>query len=431
DKGSHHGLAQVILRQPLPARSSEAKRRCLAIASESLLALSYRTTTLYSDFPTNLGKLFRRDDPHWTSLSEIDCVDAVVLDAYLPGTDAPAAIEKIKVDLLRLAGNALPDPSILLAEPPKIKSAEEKAQGKPEEASHRKYPKATNHAGKKELTSKPNYALLEAQGNAGLQKDNWDGYRLPLHWNNLSPAELHQRLQSLNADLTAVLVDDAAWQRLAHACGRYISLFAELSLRQCWSLPLGRRGTLHYDPECGLIRRDLLTIAPRKDRPGRRRLRGRWWRTKLAREIVLAVRRLCQRHPGCRTLGELLEAVGLTYAACQELLNVDWPTSHRPEDARFAASLRPCLLSLGFHPALVARVSGDVSTVPPSDFYYLSFSDGSVHLVEYSFWRWAGLTPPDAPQKPDRRVGTPRAITADQFSIAIKKLRQRVRQACN
>src|SRR6185369_16521974 len=31
DKGSHHGLAQVILRQPLPARSSEAKRRCLAI----------------------------------------------------------------------------------------------------------------------------------------------------------------------------------------------------------------------------------------------------------------------------------------------------------------------------------------------------------------------------------------------------------------
>lgn len=101
--------------------------------------------------------------------------------------------------------------------------------------------------------------------------------------------------------------------------------------------------------------------------------------------------------PDAQTLGDLVHAAGLNHEACQRFLNDGFPSSHKPEDARFAHRFRSCLLELGVHPAMVARASGDISVTPFSDHFYLTFTEHQVHSVIATFCEWAGLKAPAIP----------------------------------
>lgn len=93
-------------------------------------------------------------------------------------------------------------------------------------------------------------------------------------------------------------------------------------------------------------------------------------------------------------------------------------------------SLRPCLLALGIHPALVARITGDTMSTPASDFYYLSFSEMEIHEATSILYVWMGLTPPAAPAR-NRQIGSPKSLTSEKFRLMITRLNQKVSAARN
>ena len=256
------------------------------------------------------------------------------------------------------------------------------------------------------------------------------GYRLRDQWDALSPGELKHALNRLVPHLKQRNHDQKSVRLRVHAAARVVSLVAGLSLKQCLRLPLGRRGSLHLNLREGVIRRDSRKVAPRKNRPGRKKVRG-WWRTILPLEVTEVLRQVSAQFPDAKTLGDLLHAVGLDHRnQSQKILNEDWPTSHAPEDARFAHSLPAVLLSLGIHPALVSHLSGDIMVAPAAVHYYLNFSQRECHAAMALFYDWAGLTAP--PQLPkDWQVGSPKTISIEEYSRALRKLQQLVLTARN
>ncbi len=182
---------------------------------------------------------------------------------------------------------------------------------------------------------------------------------------------------------------------------------------------------MHVDLKSGLLRRDAFCAATRKNRTGKLRTNGRWWRVHLPPEVLSVLVEVIEAVPEAQTLGDLLHAVGLNHESCQHVLNDGFPTSHKPEDARLANSFRTCLLDLGVHPAMVARASGDISTTPFADHFYLSFSEHQVHAAIATFCNWAGLKAPAQPPK-DRHIGSPKSISLEDFQEIVQHLNQQV-----
>jgi hypothetical protein len=431
-RGAHRGILQILVKQPAPSRTPEQRKRCLAVGALAFLAISFDLVRIPGRFALQLGQLFRSTRPDWVAFCGVNFTDESSLSAWKPEEDALAVVSELRDGLLKLLGTPVPSlegfftptatPTALPASTTSQSNApandiEDKTKGEKKD--------------KVVADPSPRADLFECQKQADCQQDIVDGYRLPLHWGRLDPHELLPVLQNLNKDLvggTAGIETD--WRLRAHAAGRYVSLFAGMSLKKCWGLPITRRGSMRLNIAQGVLRRDVLLVAPRTDRRDRKRIHGRWWRTRLPHEVTASLQQIHTRHPSARSLGELLESEGLTYENCQQLLNIDWPTSHRPEDSRFALSLRPCLLHLGVHPALVARVTGDTMTTPASDHYYLSFLESQVHGAVWFFCRWAGLTAPETPAR-DRRIGTPKALSTREFRELMTKLNQLVLTARN
>jgi hypothetical protein len=293
-------------------------------------------------------------------------------------------------------------------------------------------PKANNPVKEPDNTS-PNFHLFETQILRAVHPDVSDPYRLPLNWNRLSSLELYPTIQRLLAQLRQD--GDANFATRLHSAARFVSFFAGLSLKTCMQLPISRhsssaRGSMHLDLNCGVLRRDALCAAPRKKRAGKVRTNGRWWRIPLPPEICLVLLEAAAKNPEARSLGDLIRAAGLDHESCQHLLNDGFPTSHRPEDARFACSFRTYLLDLGIHPALVARASGDTITTPFSDHYYLTFTTHQIAEVMVTFCNWVGLNPPRLPAK-NRSIGSPKAIAREEFRSLVRCLNQTVLSARN
>lgn len=275
---------------------------------------------------------------------------------------------------------------------------------------------------------KPNYHLFEAQILRALHLDISDGHRLPNNWNRQSSAEMHPTVQKLCTQLRQS--GDAHRATRVHAAARLVSLFCGLSLKTCLTLPIGwghskSAGTMHLDLKCGVLRRDALCVATRKTRAGKSRTNGRWWRVQIPPEVLAVLVEAIEATPESRTLGDLVHAVGLDHESCQRLLNDGFPSSHKPEDARFAQSFRTCLLDLAVHPAMVARVTGDISTTPFSDHFYLTFTAHQVHCAITTFCEWVGLDAPTQPPK-DRSVGSPKAMALEDFQEMVQHLNQAV-----
>ncbi len=418
-----HPILQVIIAQPSPSRTTEQRKRSLAIAGHAFMAVVFSLHRTPSRFSDRLRQLFRSEKEGWLEFCAQDFLSVEQLQTWTPVTTV-AAVHEFRSDLLELHRTSIPSASSyldlkVLSPTPAADHSELRAE-EPSSAPKEKRPD--------DVTERLD--LFELQKQRDCQQDVVDGYRLPVHWGRLHPDELHPLLQILKGDLLNFSTEEISRKRRAHAAARMVSFFAGISLKKCLRLPLHRRGSMKLDIKHGVIRRDALAIAPRADRADRKRFHGRWWRTRLPKEVTRALQDIWHECPQARTLGELIHAVGLDYEACQSLLNDAWPSSHRPEDTRFAMSLRPALLALEVHPALVSRITGDTMVTPASDHYYFSISESQVHSAMVMFCHWAGLTPPDAPVR-DRQIGTPKVLTLVAFREAMTKLNQMVMRARN
>lgn len=426
-----HRLLQILVVQPAPSRTSHQRRQCLAIGAFAVIAIAFKLGRIPSQFVDQLKQLFRSDRPAWGELCCADLLDPAALQAWTSSTGV-AVVSEFRNALIALLQLSFPQLAGFQAprspEPPPTPDIPKPDANGGDDPLATQKPRYRRKQVPDDLTAK--FDLFEVQKRRDCQPDIVDGYRLSLQWARLDPAELQQVLKKLNTDLRNKAIDTTTVQARAHAAARYVSLFCGMSLKKCLRLPLGRRGSMKLDITQGVIRRDMLLIAPRMDIRDRRRVHGRWWRTRLPAEIHDALQQLWAMHPGARTLGEILKEVGLDHEDCQRLLNENWPTSHPPEDARFAMSLRPCLLALGIHPALVARVTGDTMTTPASDHYYLSFHESQVHAATVTFCSWAGLSAPNPPIR-DRRIGTPKAMSIQDFQLVMAKLNCAVSSARN
>ncbi|MDO8768093.1 MAG: hypothetical protein Q7K57_05200 [Burkholderiaceae bacterium] len=424
-----HPLLEVLVKQPSTSRTAEQRKKCLAIGSLAVMASIFHLQKLPGAFSKGLMQLFRSSDEGWEELCAIDFLNRKALVDWQPATSL-AVVRNFRPMLLNLLNVGVPavasfrsvtlqsgsltsatpqDIASPLTEPPVAEPTDAKKQGD---------------------NLSPNFEMFELQKQRDCQPDAVDGYRISPQWIRLDPSECKDVLLQLNSHIKLIPADEAGWSSRAHAAARYVSFFCGISLKKCLRLPLTRKGSMFLDIAQGVIRRDQLVIAPRMDRKDRRRVQGRWWRTRLPMEVVIALQELWARNPNAKTLGQLLQGEGLDYITCQRLFNASKNTSHGPEDTRFAMSLRPCLLALDIHPALVARITGDTMTTPASDFYYLSFSEMEIHEATSILCVWMGLAPPATPVR-DRLIGSPKALTPEQFKAMVTRLNQRVSTARN
>ena len=420
DESTFNTLSQTILEQPASFVTGLQQDDCLAYASK--IALSICLKLIHVDPKKTchgIKQLFKSSGEDWGKVRGQFRIDHQV-------TDDQDNLKQVVQDFIRqkdlfTAVSIPPIAAFLTSANTKSLPIEGAlSDEQPLEAPSAKRQKAP----KPPDNISPDYRLFEAQIFRALHPDVSDGHRLPNNWNRQSSEELRPTIQKLCNQLRQSGVAHRATR--IHAAARFVSLFCGLSLKTCLTLPIGWghrkcRGTMHVDLKYGVLRRDALCAAPRKNRPGKLRTNGRWWRVHLPPEVVSVLVEIIEAAPDAQTLGELVHAAGLNHESCQYLLNDGFPTSHRPEDARLAFSFRTCLLDLCVHPDKVARASGDTSTTPFSDHFYLTFTEHQIHSAIVTFCDWAGLVAPAQPPK-DRRIGSPKAINLEDFQKVVHHL---------
>lgn len=424
-------LTELLIEQPSTAFSTAEQEDCLAFGTKLFLCVSVETTCLNASVLHGVRQLFKSNNKTWGIARGSNLLQKIDWELSTGGASS-MVVDQFLEQLKKLEGFEVPKLGNYLGEAAAKQTNSEMAAASPfpttvEDASNTHKPEQPDDRS-------PDLNLFEAQILRGIHPDLNDGHRLPFKWGNLNTNELAATLARLRAQLRADGVGNRAVR--IHAAARITSLFCGLSFKACLRLPIhGRagarsRGTMHLDLIRGVLRRDVLCIAHRMDREDRRQVQGRWWRTYLPPEVVAVLLKIWDSNPSCKTLGDLLATVELTHKKCQHLLNDGWPSSHRPEDTRFATSLSPCLLELGVHPALVARASGNANWTPPADHYYLALEEHAVHDAIQRFCIWAQLTPPPQPSK-NRVIGSPKTLTKKQMNSLMQELNQRLLQARN
>lgn len=417
-------LSQTILDQPAGFLSAQQHDDCLAFASKVALAICLKLVHLDPRKTCHwIRQLFKSSDEDWARVrSQLHRDQELTADhGHLKQVVQDFIAQKQKL----LHVSPPPISSFLTtADTRSLPLQKSLSDAQPVEVVPTKLQKVP----KPPDDVSPDYHLFEAQILRSMHPDISDGHRLPNNWNRQSSAEMYPTIQRLLTQLRQC--GEEHRRPRVHAAARFISLFCGLSLKTCLTLPIGwghrkSKGTMHLDLRCGILRRDALRVATRKSRPGKSRTNGRWWRVQIPPEVIAALVEAFTKVPEASTLGELVHAAGLNHESCQHLLNDDLPTSHRPEDARLANSFRTCLLDLGVHPAMVARASGDISTTPFSDHFYLTFSAHQVHSAIAAFCDWAGLVAPARPSK-DRTTGSPKSLSLQDFQKIVQHLNQRV-----
>lgn len=194
-------------------------------------------------------------------------------------------------------------------------------------------------------------------------------------------------------------------------------------------MPLDGRGDLNLDLGRGCLVRDWSVAAPRFKQPAdvdeRPAFKTEVPLLPAAFRVFLELR---ARHASAVTVGEMVRAEDISLRAMGQSLNADWPTSHRPEDARFALSWRQVLLELRVHPAVIVRITGDVMTTPIVDEFYRSVHDDWIDDALGRFCNWAEM---DAPSMPLPRLlrGSPKYMAGEDLAALFGELSRRVNSA--
>jgi hypothetical protein len=422
-------LVRLLADQPSTALAEREQKQCLAVGTLAFL-VSVHQSPVKAELIHGLTQQFKSATAGWKQFRRLNCLDRSSFQE-LETMSCPQVVKDFGklVDQLLLKKIASPKAVLgrLGADPEKL-IAIQLEEGSAESVS------STARAKQVILPDdvSPDHDLFKYKILRDTQTRPLTAFRLDTNWDCQSPAELQMTLPRIVVDLNDRDQTPEVVRRRVHGAARIVSLVCGLSLKKCLRLPIGNRGSVHLNIWQGVIGFDSRKVVRRKivQTKGKKR-NSHWWRTVLPVEVLNVLRYLLKQFPASKTLGDLLHAVGLTHRyQSQDLLNEGWASSHPPEDARFSRGLRPALLALGVHPALVARLSGDVMVTPPAIHWYLRFRESECHQAMAAFYHWAGLTPPD-PLPRDWSIGSPKTIPIETFSSAINQLQQAVLVACN
>lgn len=415
-----HSILDVLAYQPDVSFDARAYEACCAVGARVFLAAGVDLVKLPQYAPRALKSLFASPAEEWSALRGVDLLDPQALRTWTP---ASAATREFRSFLVRLLESPIPRATLPVADD---KSVVDIAMAPPVP------PMSTPEPKKEEDDVTPNRYMFRDQIRRAAGRDLLDPNRLRLHWQRCAVEESHQVLQIAHRAMAAYEAGTGPWKRAIHGALRALSFQASMSIRACFRIPLDGRGDMHLDLSGGFIARDWSYAISREEthQDGNMAARGpEALRKSYLFPIVMRVlRALRAKWPAATTLGEMVRAEGITLRQIGQALNADWPTSHRPEDARFAWSMRDVLLQLEGHPAVIARMSGEVSVVPALDQRYTAIHDGQIDRLTRRLCEWAGYEPPEMPLPYEWR-GSSKAPSELELRQLIKSLIELVHEA--
>lgn len=414
-----HPLANLLERQPVQMPREEMLN-CLGLASIAIASL-VRGTGLSTTFIDGLEQMFRSNRGHWQAVRR-----SIAFSGALPGhgrlEGMPDAADRFLRSSQVLVAGGLYFPDLTFASG---RALDPKGPDVPmstgNASSLSDHQKTTPERKPTIFSAAQHLKLFEFQMVQQEQEPTLNSYRLTNDWNSLSSSEFRDCLRILVGQLRLQDAAPAARALRLHAACRLLSMMCQLSIEILASLPLGRRGSMHLDLRCSLLRRDLSVLAPRVDRVRGLRWRRRWLRTPLPPEIALVLVDAYSLHPDAKTVGDLMVVHGLTPTVCHRMVNRGRVESRVYESLRIARSLRSFFLEVGIHPSTVSRVLGDVTVIPRAHHYYLLLNQEEVHAAINLWCRHVGLQCVASPAK-RTLIGSPRVREFSEISSVFRIL---------
>lgn len=410
----------VLLEQQPGNMPTKETRACLALASRAF-ATSLNGTKISSAFLDGLRQLFTSQAQSWRDTRTL--LVEVSESKHIPDTTGLTdTCAKFIQSAAFLIGEHIyfPDLRPRSRQEGMDEYVEEADEGQPTESSSAK------ERTKREqpvFQTRPDRNLFEFQIVQQEHEPTLNSYRLSNDWNSLTNAELHDCSRILLHQLRVPSNEDQWQAKRLHAACRILSQLAQLSIEKLARLPIIGSGTMHLDLSCGLLKRDLMVIAPRTDRSTGQRWTGQWLQTPVPPEVLSVLRAAVTRHPESQTIGDLLIKEGLNPTKCHKLLNSNRTEPRIYDSLRVARSLRTYLLTGGIHAATVSRLLGDITIIPRAHHYYLSLDQSEIYLAINWWCEKIGLVPAGTPEK-TIYVGSHKARSFSDVHKSIASLQQ-------
>lgn len=409
-----HDLASLLAQQPAAFLPAQEQAVCEKIAALAFMQLIYRPNRkLPALFFRGLRKIYTSNSSEWKAIRK-EIVFGAQLSLDFVNAQPKGVRQTFVVTVNELQKLGIPEvshalPTILREAVNQEPSAEVLEEEQTFVAAGPEDP----------IDLSPNFNLLQLVRRDDDFAPPLDSYRIGFQWDALHPTELKLVLNRL-VDLINFSDSENFPLRLA-GCAAVVALFARTSFERAMRIPIVRRGTLHLDLRCGLLRRKLSVLAKRTDEEKGPRTCGYWLRTFLPQSVCETLLEAQCRFPLEQSLGQLLAKFDVSEETCLALVNKDCDFIHKPESLRFARSLSSTMLSLNVHPSIVSITTGDTTIVPSAEPYYLCRSQKEIHEAVSAFCQWAGLSAP-RPLNKDRLIGSSKMPTKQEMQNALQAL---------
>jgi hypothetical protein len=424
-----HQLAILLTTQPAVATHQEVQA-CEAIAALVFYTLA-RGSTPSQNFLDELKQFYMSSATHWEGCRR---TFNTVPGLLLPVSDRDReVVRSFTQSIGRLQDQGMYAPVNLEASVTQLQVVE--TEGRTDEPVDQESKKPRGGRPPTSFPCDPHFELQEFQIVQEEHQPSLSQFRLLNDPNSLAEEEHSEfwgnMLPQLRQDIDPVRRLHVAMRVVSELCGLSLQVvarapFADVKVKTSGGF---RRGSLHIDLRVGLIRRDFLAIAPRADRD-RARTYGRYLRTPIPPEVIEELTEARARTPMARTVGDLLQAAGLTPTLCHSLANAGREQPRPLSDLRIARSFVGFLLRRNFHPSIVSHATGDITLIPRAHHYYLSLSQQQIYEAVNTLCTAIGLQPVPSRDR-YRRLGSPNYLPLPQLRECVLKLQQRVRHARN
>jgi len=409
---SAEAVAKLMIEQPSTLFTPSEAQNCQRLAAKALiLNLDRPDLQLPNQFALGLKQLFKSLKPDWTAVRGIDLDSIEQIEILIARIESKTAKDFLQI--WRKLGKSH------LASPFDVLQLAKKGTYNEQPKKQNTTPISTPDDLEKLVdidTAQPEpddsdlgADLFAAQRGDSAFAGELIGFRLPYRWDVQSLEEHRQTILPLakslikETSIDALSADDAS--AALHAAAAFICLFSGLPIKRARHIPFYATGSLFLDLEMGTIVRDGFEVAKAGIEIDNEKFSNRWWRTPLPLEVFCTIRCFVNKHVGLTTFGELLDAERFTNKQYSRRLNAGWPSTHRPESARFARSLPMVLHELGIHPSIVCRTTGFTHTTARTDQSYLSLQNRYVNDAVGKYCDFAGLTL-NRLRLDDKRVGS-------------------------
>lgn len=408
-------LGMLLQLQPILMPRAETEY-CLSLAA-IIFAAQVSDTHVSDKYIAGLEQLFRSNRPHWQQARRV-----LAIGEPLPIGDTspvPEVVTSFLASTKQLEAGGIYFPDLLR---PQIQAGATYPVDFVAGNNHvTEDPAQTKSRKSSAFQVEPCEQLFEFQVVQQEQEPTLNHYLIGTDWNSQTDSEFRDASRILVNQLLSPEDPKTAAQLRLHAACRFLSELTQLSIETLASLPMYRRGTMHVDLKCGLIRRDITVVAPRIDRAKGSRWLRRWLRTPIPPEILNVLRMTASECPTAKTIGDLMVCAGLTPKLCHQLMNHDRRESRVHESLRVARSLQTFLLANGVHPSIISRVFGVIKVMPLTHHYYLALDQKSIHEAINLWCHAIGLASVDMPHT-STLIGSPKVPSFEDMARAFHLL---------